>query len=365
MSHHVVITGTGRSGTTFLMELLTKLRLDTGFDPSNINKHLIARAGLEINLLDAVSPPFIVKDPSFTLYFRDVLARKDIVIDHVFIAVRDLEAAAESRRIVNDASNLEKYNDGGIPGGLTGTTDGSQQENVLKNRIFNLVLQLSETDCDVTCLQYPLMTEDKIYLYEKLAPVLKGLSQEYFDKIFDATVDKLLVHKLSKNDVVRKYHRFKKPELNAGLKQSKKVTTQLFFHYGKGFSEKNSLTQTTPIGTSTLEFLIPTDKRINRLRFDPANEYCSLILGEVYVTTHNGERRRLTPTETTGYEHEGVYYFTDNDPQIYFNIGEAIINISIQIQYLDIGNIVRVRALPIIEKHLRLQIYKLKQQLNT
>lgn len=364
MSHHVVITGTGRSGTTFLMELLTTLGLDTGFDPSNINKHLIARAGLEINLLDAVSPPFIVKDPSFTLYFRDVLARNDIAIDHVFIAVRDIEAAAESRRFVNEASNTEKYNDGEIPGGLTGTTDGSEQENILKNRIYNLVLQLSETDCNVTCLQYPLMIENSFYLYEKLAPILRGVKNDYFDTIFNAVVDKTLVHKFSKNDVVREYHRFKEAAVNVDLRPPQKVTTQLFYHYGRGFSEKDSLTKTTSLTTNTLEFLIPTRKRINRLRFDPANENCSLILSEVYATTHNGERKPLKPTETTGYEYQGVYYFTDNDPQMYFDVGEAIISVVITIQYLDVGNIVRVKALPIIEKHLRLEIYKLKKQLN-
>ena len=30
---HVVISGTGRAGTTFLVQLLTHLGLDTGFDP--------------------------------------------------------------------------------------------------------------------------------------------------------------------------------------------------------------------------------------------------------------------------------------------------------------------------------------------
>ena len=34
--HHVIITGTGRAGTTFLMELLTNLGLDTGFNSGNL-----------------------------------------------------------------------------------------------------------------------------------------------------------------------------------------------------------------------------------------------------------------------------------------------------------------------------------------
>lgn len=49
---HIVITGTGRSGTTFLIELLTQLGLETGFNASDIDivskKNHIARAGLEV-----------------------------------------------------------------------------------------------------------------------------------------------------------------------------------------------------------------------------------------------------------------------------------------------------------------------------
>ncbi|MBT8200690.1 MAG: hypothetical protein KJO36_09250, partial [Acidimicrobiia bacterium] len=44
--------------------------------------------------------PYITKSPWFCDYAAEVLARPDIAIDRVFIPVRDLEAAAESRRYV-------------------------------------------------------------------------------------------------------------------------------------------------------------------------------------------------------------------------------------------------------------------------
>ena len=46
---HVVITGTGRAGTTFLVELLTALGMDTGYDVDDLptRKSTVARAGLE------------------------------------------------------------------------------------------------------------------------------------------------------------------------------------------------------------------------------------------------------------------------------------------------------------------------------
>jgi len=94
---HVIITGTGRNGTTFLVELLTNLGFDTGFSVNDIvsKKHKVARAGLEHDLRRE-NCPFIVKG----FFLEEELNRDDIAIQHVFIPVRDLYAAAESRRYV-------------------------------------------------------------------------------------------------------------------------------------------------------------------------------------------------------------------------------------------------------------------------
>jgi len=361
MTHHAIITGTGRSGTTFLVEMLTALGVDTGFDSNNIQKHIDARAGLEINLLDAASPPYVVKDPSFMLYLKDVLERRDLVLDHVFIALRDVHAASESRRYVEAISNKEKYNEGAVPGGLTGTVAPEQQESVLLQRMFNLALQLSETDCAITYLHYPLMIEDSDYLYEKLKPILKNVSKEFFDKRFNQIADKKLVNKFGEKDVTRGFRQFKTDVPIEDERTEFNISAQLFFHYGKGFSEKASLTQVVPMSTKILDFSVPINKRINRLRFDPANECCSIVLGDVYAMLANGDKIKLALSEMTGYESEGVYYFVDNDPQLYFVVGELITNVKIEIQYMDIGTNVKIKALPIIERLLKLKTHKLKQ----
>jgi hypothetical protein len=46
--HHAVITGTGRAGTTFLVDLLTHLGLDTGYSTNTLDqfKYKNPRAGL-------------------------------------------------------------------------------------------------------------------------------------------------------------------------------------------------------------------------------------------------------------------------------------------------------------------------------
>ncbi len=74
LRHHLVITGTGRSGTTFLVELLTYLGLDTGFDPVSVRSGIdpVAHAGLERDIRSD-DAPYVVKSPWFMEYAADVL----------------------------------------------------------------------------------------------------------------------------------------------------------------------------------------------------------------------------------------------------------------------------------------------------
>src|SRR5262245_45403961 len=96
---HLLITGTGRAGTTFLVQLLGRLGLDIGFaDPDGeIAPH--CNAGLEWNLSDP-NAPYVVKNPRLCDDLAGVLAAGGVAIDHVVIPIRDLHEAAESRRDV-------------------------------------------------------------------------------------------------------------------------------------------------------------------------------------------------------------------------------------------------------------------------
>ena len=115
--HHAIITGTGRAGTTFIVQLLSRLGKDTGGDglfPFN----QIARAGLEFNIRKA-SAPYIVKNPAICSYIDEVLSNKEIVIDHAFIPIRHLDAAARSRAAVQELHGISMP----VPGGLVFTDD--------------------------------------------------------------------------------------------------------------------------------------------------------------------------------------------------------------------------------------------------
>lgn len=210
--HHVVISGTGRCGTTFLVELLTRLGLDTGFSEDDLRrgKSEVAHAGLEWDIREP-GVPYVIKNPWFCNYAAEVMARPDIVIDHLFIPMRDVYAAAESRRRVQreHLAGLslkrrlrELLRPGVFAGGLVGTrsTGAGDQEQVLMRQFYDLCHAAAEADVPVTLISFPRLVHDAGYLHAKLRPVLGGLSAETFGQVFAMTAQPGLVHQFGKND---------------------------------------------------------------------------------------------------------------------------------------------------------------------
>lgn len=210
--HHVMITGTGRCGTTFLVELLTHLGLETGFtiDQLGQKKHVIARAGLEFDIRDD-DAPYVVKNPKFSEYAAQVLASPDIAIDHVFIPMRDLSAAAESRRHVTRTSfaslpllrRLKRiFKPREFAGGLwkSSSLRGGVQEQILLDQIYRLTLALADANVPVTFLRYPRLVHDSDYLFEKLGPALGEVDPLRFRETFARVARPELVHSFSADD---------------------------------------------------------------------------------------------------------------------------------------------------------------------
>jgi hypothetical protein len=206
---HVVITGTGRAGTTFLVQLLTNLKLDTGYNAETVRKGLDenARAGLE-NDVRKEGAPYIVKSTFFCDYVGEVVKREDIRLDHVFVPMRDLRAAVESRKYVTKCavskmpffSKLKhKIKPPKIRGGFVNTRNPWKVEKVLVLQLYNLILALSEAQIPVTLLQFPKLVKDGAYLYEKLKPILGTISYSEFDSTFSQTVRPELVHDFNQN----------------------------------------------------------------------------------------------------------------------------------------------------------------------
>jgi hypothetical protein len=209
---HVVITGTGRAGTTFLVQLLTHLGLDTGFNPQTIESkfYKVARAGLEFDI-GFENCPYIVKNPRLHEHLPEILRRDDVAIDHVFIPMRDLYSAAESRRFVEKSTLAQMSfserlavaeSKEPLPGGLwlTYSTEPGEQERILLGQFYDLLLALSETAVPITFMRYPRIVKDCPYLFEKLKPILRGIAYESFATVFARTARPELVHRFSEND---------------------------------------------------------------------------------------------------------------------------------------------------------------------
>ena len=181
MRRHVAISGTGRAGTTFLVELLTELGLDTGFS-GDLSSRLppTSFGGLEHDIRDSAAP-YIVKSPWLCEYIDEAIDAEEIILEHIIIPIRSLEDAAESRRRVSAL--------GGAVGGLWRTKSSSEgvQERILAHQLYKLLLSAASTHIPVTLLRFPLLALNKEYLFRKLRFLIEpaGISFDDFGAAFE------------------------------------------------------------------------------------------------------------------------------------------------------------------------------------
>lgn len=199
--HHLLITGTGRTGTTFLVKLLTMLDVDTGFTKDFIPIHPEARAGLEFQGLGG-DLPYVLKNPKFMWQLSELLRETPVVIDHILIPIRDIQAASKSRR-----KNLEKASDYDNPqkviGGLEGVVNPDEQEAFFLEKFYKFFEFVSTYNLPLTTLQYPRLVLDAEYLYHKIGSLFSGISKERFINVFNEVADLSLVNRYTKNDGYR------------------------------------------------------------------------------------------------------------------------------------------------------------------
>ncbi len=197
--HHLIISGTGRAGTSYLVQLFEELGMDTGFSGRHEGMHPTCDAGKEHDLRNPAAP-YLVKDPHLCEYLDEALAGGGVVVDHALIPVRDLYAAAESRRDVARRwyadPNSPAYPP---PGGLwdpSTTADG--QEAVLAQKLYRLLEALARHDIPTTLLHFPRVVRDPEYLYRKVAFALPGVGLDRFLAAHRAVTRPELVHDFEK-----------------------------------------------------------------------------------------------------------------------------------------------------------------------
>lgn len=183
----VVIAGTGRAGTTLLVQVLTDLGLDTGFAPdAPIDERV--HAGLE-RAVDDPEGPRIVKSPELSRGLAAVLERGDVVVDHVIIPVRDLDVAAASRvRNTKYGADLHTW------GGLFGTNRATHQREALATVLAELIETVARFDLDHTLLLFPRFALDAVYLHRKLGFLAPGTDADAWRAALARRVDPTLIH---------------------------------------------------------------------------------------------------------------------------------------------------------------------------
>src|SRR5688500_5191699 len=178
--HHTILSGTGRAGTTFLVQLLTELGLDTGFPNAYAQIYPNANAGMERDIRDPQAP-YIVKSPWLCDYLDEVLQGGEVVVDHAILPMRELYAAAQSRRNVTSQADPSLVN---VPGGLWHTKEPGNQETILAMQLYELAHTLAKHDVPLVLLLFPRLITDPNYLYQRIRFVLGDINYETFLKAF-------------------------------------------------------------------------------------------------------------------------------------------------------------------------------------
>lgn len=199
--HHVIISGTGRAGTTFLVQLLTELGLDTGFPHAQAQLYRNANAGMEHDIRNPHNAPYIVKSPGLCDYLDEALQGDDMIIDHAIIPMRDLYSAAQSRREVDSKADPSLDV---VPGGLwprmeKGFYASINQEWILAGKLYSLMYTLAKHDIPVMLLLFPRIVNDPEYLYQKLSFLLENISYNTFLEAFQAIRKPDLIHDFKKH----------------------------------------------------------------------------------------------------------------------------------------------------------------------
>lgn len=185
----LVITGTGRAGTTLLVQILDALGLDTGLEDGKLTAYgPSVRAGLECRV-DDPDGPRVVKDMTLGHRIRPVLETGEVHIEHVIIPQRRLDIAAASR--------IRAAGYGRLPfrrGALTGTLRPGEQQEILARMHTDIVTALTEYDIPYTVIEFPRFALDAPYAFETLGFVAPTATIDDFAAALAKCVRPDLIH---------------------------------------------------------------------------------------------------------------------------------------------------------------------------
>jgi hypothetical protein len=198
----IVIAGTGRCGTSFLVQLLTSLGFPTGIShtkgrwlmtifqeavmsacglalsvnriaPTEWSPHVCGmrggtRAGLEYHVMytDTVESlaalPKVIKNPRLATMLNRLLREDRIRLDYVLVCVRDLDAVALSKIESGKRSSEEQYYH----------RSAQELRSTSAAQLGELTATLIGYDVPHSFIAFPRMVDDPEYLFNCLTPLL-------------------------------------------------------------------------------------------------------------------------------------------------------------------------------------------------
>jgi len=162
----VLITGTGRAGTTFLMRLMTLLKLPTGFSIDKAKRiNLPHNAGMELKIHSNAT---IIKNPIYINDLANINKQYDL---YLIIPIRMVKEVAESR-----------VKNGNGAGGLWNAKDQASQENMLNSCLAKALVDIVCYDLPHVFIDFHRMIKSPEYLFGKLEYVMTkyGVTYEAF-----------------------------------------------------------------------------------------------------------------------------------------------------------------------------------------
>ena len=188
---HILIGGTGRAGTTLLVQYFTALGFDTGFSLERALSRVddISRSGLEHPYKKGKAVgrrlAYVAKSPNYGQNLHDDLASGELVVKHCIIPVRELSAAAESRRHVTRQAIASGKTGERQKGGVVGGPGADKrQEKILAVQFHRLVHTMLTFDVPIHFLKFPEFAKGQQDLYAALGPIMSehGVTREESDQ---------------------------------------------------------------------------------------------------------------------------------------------------------------------------------------
>lgn len=197
MTDHILIGGTGRAGTTLLVQLLTLLGFDTGYSGERALRDVdeISKAGLERSLSDPDLPQ-VIKSPWLSDQIEDALI-KGLRVSLAIIPLRNLFEAAESRRHVYRQAISANRDALSHPGTIWKVTDPMQQESALAVELYKFLEPLVASNVPIVFLSFPRFVEDADYFYDQLSNMFEEqcISREMVRDVHSRIADPSCVHR--------------------------------------------------------------------------------------------------------------------------------------------------------------------------